>query len=1102
MNRRIKLGSKGILYYDENGNRRFVFDMKDTYGFDVQKEKTIPMPAMLESFDKINQTNLLKEANKNDFDKIRLGVETYLRENGYHSEGIAYLLYLSTDKANEIEVNINGLPYSLDLSSNIITDNVMQYRNLKKVILKTYEQIKLEAQNKVGPPKSNPKSKPKEKEEIKMPTLFDLLDENPFLEEEAKDPKLEFIKSQLKRGSGFENGKFRIYEAYQTNLTKKDFATFLRDEYGIGGSYGDVELTYNSKGLTIKNKDYDIFLKWNEVAEHIGNLIDEEEYFTEEEHKGYNVYLDKKDLGRKIKNLVNSLVETGTKESTEGNYVFFFESFTEEEQELFSKHTEELEDVLTSRKEVSDVIWLEDSIDINYHLEYCPNYIPHPEDEEQELEVLEPQEEPEEDLGGLKARYKSNIEAIKLVNQLFEEKRNPTVEEKKILSKYVGWGGIPQAFDEANSSWQKEYLELKELLSLEDYERARGSVLNAHYTSKEVINGVYNALVQFGVGENNRILEPALGTGNFFRFMPSGIHQGSKLYGVELDNITGRMASKLFPEANIQIKGFEQTTFPNQHFDLVVTNVPFGGYGVYDKEYTSHNFLIHDYFIAKSIDKVKPNGIVAVITSKGTLDKQNSKARKYMADRAELIGAIRLPNNAFKSTAKTEVVADILFFQKREEKIDAKIEDCSWLGTSINAAGFEMNNYFVENPQMILGTVSEEVGLYGALDITVKPRDKPLAEELEEALLSLPKDIYQNPAYALDEEEIQEIEVDYNVKPMCYKAENNHLYMRIGDKMVEQQIPNYPKDAYERIERLIDLRKSIRHILDLQIESCSDEVLSLEQNKLNEEYDSFVKKYGFLNSQTNRKLFKEDADSALVFASEYLSEDKKTATKTDIFFKRTIRPYTTVTKTDDTFEALQISKNERGKVDLEYIEELTGKDFDTITKELDTAIFRNPLKMDIDDKYSGYETSEEYLSGNVKEKLEYAKILAKEYPLEVEKNVRALEEVQPEPLTASEISVRIGTSWIDKKYYKQFLCELLNIPYWYQDGLDLYYNPHDSSWRVEKTRSYMRSYRSMQITDVYGTRRANAFALFEDSLNLRTTTIYDTFEEDGKTKGF
>lgn len=1109
MNRRIRLGSKGILYYDENGNRRFVFDMKDTYGFDVPKEKAIPMSAMLKGFDKINQTNLFKESKKNDFDKIRFGVETYFKENGYHSEGIAYLLYLSTDKANEIEVNIDGLPFELELSSEIITENITEYRNLKEIVLMAYEQVKQDEEKRITEVKETPKPKPKPKpkEEIKVPTLFDFLDENPFEEEKIEDPRLELIKAKLKRGSGFERGKFRIYEAYQTDLTKKDFATFLKNEYGTGGFsvIGD-EVSFDGKGLAIKNKSYDIFLKWNEVAEHIGNLIDEEEYFTEVEKKEYEQYTLGKDyeksnptIQQKITSIVDFIINEGTENTNEGNWNIYFDEFGKDE-EFVKEHQDEILSYLEKREEVADVILEDDRFEVNYYLDYCSNYVPHAEDEEQELETLEPQEEQEEDLGGLKARYRSNIEAIKLVNQLFEEKRNPTLEERKTLFKYVGWGGIPQAFDEGNPSWQKEYLELKELLSLEDYDRARGSVLNAHYTSKDVIDGIYNALTQFGVGENNKILEPAIGTGNFFKYMPDDIRQDSKLYGVELDNVTGKMVSKLYPKANIQIKGFEQTTFPNNHFDLVVTNVPFGGYGVYDKEYTSHNFLIHDYFIAKSIDKVKPNGIVAVITSKGTLDKQNSKARKYIADRAELIGAIRLPNNAFKSTAKTEVVADILFFQKREEKIDAKLEDCSWLGISTNADGFEMNNYFIENPQMILGTVAEEVGLYGALDITVKPRDKPLAEELEEALLSLPKDIYLNPTYALEEEEKQEIEVDYNVKPMCYKAEDNHLYMRIGNKMVEQKIPSHPKDAYERMVRLIELRKNIRHILDLQIEACSDEVLSLEQHKLNEEYDSFVKKYGFLNSQTNRKLFKEDADSALVFASEFLSEDKKTATKTDIFFKRTIRPYTSVTKTDDTFEALQISKNERGKVDLEYIEELTGKDFDTITKELDNAIFRNPLRMDIDDKYSGYETSEEYLSGNVKEKLEQAKVLAKQYPLEFEKNVKALEEVQPDPLTASEISVRIGTSWIDKKYYKQFLCELLNIPYWYQDGLDLYYNPHDSSWRVEKTTGYMRGYRSMQITDVYGTRRANAFALFEDALNLRTTTIYDTIQEGDKTK--
>lgn len=339
-----------------------------------------------------------------------------------------------------------------------------------------------------------------------------------------------------------------------------------------------------------------------------------------------------------------------------------------------------------------------DRFEVNYYLDYCPNC------KNEEQEELNADSFDQSELGGAKTRYKNNILAIKLVNQLYEENRDPTIEEKIILSKYVGWGGIPQVFDENNPSWQKEYNELKDLLSLEDYERARGSVLNAHFTSKEVIEGIYQVLTQFGVKENNKILEPAVGTGNFFLFMPNELKVNSKLYGVELDNITGRLVSKLYPKANIQITGFDKTSFPNNYFDLVVTNVPFGGYGVYDKDYTNHNFFIHDYFIAKSIDKVKPKGIVAVITTKGTLDKQNNKARKYMADRAELIGAIRLPNNAFKETAQTEVVTDILFFQKREEKIDANEENCFWLKTGKTLEGFEINNYFIQNPQMILGT--------------------------------------------------------------------------------------------------------------------------------------------------------------------------------------------------------------------------------------------------------------------------------------------------------------------------------------------------------------------------------------------------------------
>ena len=867
----------------------------------------------------------------------------------------------------------------------------------------------------------------------------------------------------------------------------------------------------------------------------------------------------------RVRDIADKIIEEGTRNTTEGNWVHYFDEFGEDAQ-FVQGNAAQIVAELEQHQEVSDVELLPNAFDTNFYLDYCPNI----EEQEEELSTPEQQEEgiavkvgdkfslngrewevkgfdglypeqavitrteqsgnlvydvtqnidiaellskgrrikPEQgentdlsavldqsELGGAKTRFKNNIAAIRLVNKLYSENRNPTAEEKRTLSQFVGWGGLAQAFDEKNESWKKEYAELKSLLSTEDYEQARSSTLNAYYTAKDVIDGIYSALNRFGVKGNNRILEPAMGTGNFFGFMPKEIAEGSRLYGVELDNLTGRIAAKLYPQANVQIKGFEDTTFPNDKFDIVVGNVPFGGYGVADSDYNRYNFKVHDYFLAKSVDKVKPGGIVAIITSKGTMDKLNPSARKYVAERAELLGAIRLPNNAFKQTAGTEAVADILFFRKRAEKItDLSREE--WLGTGKTAEGYEINNYFISHPQMILGTLSEEHGLYGGIDTTVKPDGRELKAALAEAIQNLPQSFYLNPQTAPIEE--QTTEVDYNVKPFCYKAENGRLYMRVGEGMEEQPIPKSPKDAYQRISGMIALREELHHILNIQMQGCSDEVLKSEQYKLNNQYDLFVKKYGYLNSQTNTKLFKEDGDSALLFAAENVNEETKAVTKADIFFKRTIRPYVVPTSTDDPFEALQISKNERGKVDIAYIEELTGKDYDTVLSELGSTVFRDPEQIIEGDKYSGFVTSEEYLSGEVVNKLDLARFVAEEHP-EYRKNVEALEGVQPEKLTASDISVRLGATWVDKEYYKQFYCELLGVYRYMYPDVELTYNPHDSSWRLDQTQS-VRYTTQMKQKEVYGTNRAPSYRLFVDALNLKATTITDLVEENGKEK--
>ena len=837
----------------------------------------------------------------------------------------------------------------------------------------------------------------------------------------------------------------------------------------------------------------------------------------------------------KIRKIANGIIAEGIKESTEGNYITFFEDFGADKDFVIA-HRKEIADELCLREEVSDVEMTDECFDVNYYTDCLWNYkdekdhslpvrdLDEEEDEEWESSIasgeikpIERQNEPtkesntdlteigftQSELGGAKQRFKNNIEAIKLVNRLINSKKEATADEKKVLAKYVGWGGLAQAFDEHNLAWQNEYKELKDVLSVEEYAAAKGSVLNAHYTSKTVIDGIYKALTRFGVKGNNRILEPAMGTGNFFGFMPQEISSGAKLYGVELDKITGKIATRLYPQAKIQIKGFEETSFADNSFDLMVTNVPFGGYTVFDPDYNKYNFYIHDYFLAKGIDKIKPNGLMAVITSKGTMDKQNPSIRKYIADRAELVGAIRLPNTAFKQTANTEVVTDILFFRKREEKINAGVENTEWLATGKTEEGYEINNYYIAHPEKVLGTLAKETGLYGAEDITVKPDGRDLSEAIDTAISRLPHDFYVNPEPTGETESQEEVEVDYDVKPMNLTAVNGKIYMRVGDSMVEQPVPPFPKDAYQRIAEMIEIRKQLRKVLDLQVEGCSDEVLLKEQRQLGARYDGFVKRFGYINSKNNLRLFKPDGDSALLFACENVSEDEETVTKADVFTKRTIRPYTVVTSTDDCFEALQISKNERGSVDISYIEELTKKDYDTVIKELGNAVFRNPVAVNPEDKYSGFETAEEYLSGRVADKLQTAERMKQSKPdlIDYDKNISALREVQPSPVKASEIAVRVGTSWIDKELYKEFFCQLIALPYYMRDGIELYYNKHDGSWRVDRTTGYVRNFRTMNVTSVYGTERANAYRLFEDCLNQRSTQIYDTvLDADGREK--
>lgn len=937
-----------------------------------------------------------------------------------------------------------------------ITDEELPTENLEDEFEEEFDEEVVKKKPK-KPTNPNKKEKGiKDRKRKNQVTLFD------YFEPQEKSPEQILIERQLQRGSGFRDGKFRIFDKYNENPNEKAFADFLRNEYGIGGFMGDGdEQGHDSKGIRMSygkgENQIQAFLKWNEVAIQIAELIDDDKYLTEEEKAEYLDY--RAEVNRK--------------------------------KDLQAQQAEE-ERKKRQQEEVTETD--EEEVDWDYLIDNAER-----EQIETQSEIEGSNIETVEDntIGGAKSKFKTNVRAIELVKRLYNEDRIPTPDERKVLSSYVGWGGLAQAFDANNESWSKEYEKLKSLLSVEEYELAKGSVLNAHYTPKEVIDGIYQALEKMGVQGNNRILEPAMGTGNFFANIPKDISKGSKLYGVELDGLTGKIAQKLYSQANIQIKGFEDTTFPNNKFDIVVSNVPFGGYSIFDIDYNKYNFRVHDYFIAKSIDKTRAGGIVALVTSKGTMDKLNSNARKYIADRAELLGAIRLPNTTFKKTAGTEAVADVLFLRKREAKIDTNSENTEWLDVDKTGEGYEINQYFINHPEMVLGTLKKDFGLYGAIDVTVESDERNLAEAISEAINNLPQNIYNSPEIA-PEFENNAIEVDYNVKPLCYKAENGKLYMRVGDEMVEQEIPSYPKDAYERIQEMTALRDGLHHLLDIQIQGCSDEVLAIEQSMLREKYDKFVKKYGNFNSQTNSKLFREDGDSSLLFASENIDEETKVVTKADIFTKRTIQPYVVPTSTSDCFEALQISKNERGQVDIAYIEELTGKEYDIVLNELGNAVFRNPEKVVNEDKYSGFETAEEYLSGPVADKLYQAKRFAELDP-KYEMNVKALEEVQPTPLSASEIHVQLGASWVGQEYFKEFYCQLVGVDWYRKADVELFYNPFDSSWRLDQS-DLIKYHTSMKQQQVYGTNRAPAYRLFVDCLNGRDTSIYDTVTENGKEK--
>ena len=695
--------------------------------------------------------------------------------------------------------------------------------------------------------------------------------------------------------------------------------------------------------------------------------------------------------------------------------------------------------------------------------------------------------------GGAKQKYARNIEAIRTLFRLEEEHRGATAEEQQVLSQYVGWGGLADAFDPGKDSWAKEYAELKGLLSEDEYAAARSSTLNAHYTSPTVIRGIYDAVERMGFRSGN-ILEPSMGVGNFFGMLPDTM-QDSRLYGVELDSITGRIAKKLYPQADITVAGFE-TTDRRDFYDLAVGNVPFGNYKVNDKAYNKLGFSIHNYFFAKAIDQVRPGGVVAFVTSRYTMDSKDSTARKHMAERADLLGAIRLPNNAFKANAGTDVVSDIIFLQKRDRPADI---EPAWVQLGKTEDGFAINQYFVDHPEMVLGNLELESTQYGH-DLTVAPIEGAvLADQLAEAVQHIEGNYtaveIAAPDVADAEAQRKTLPADPTVKNFSYTVVDGEIYYRENSIMTQIELSD---NAKGRVAGMVELRQIVNELIQQQLNDFPDEDIKASQAKLNAAYDAFTAKYGLINDKKNARLFDDDSSYYLLCSLENLDENKNLKSKADMFTKRTIRPERVVTSVDTPSEALAVSIGEHGKVDLPYMAELLGTpgEYRRITTELSGVIFKDPAA-DADDPEAGWQPADEYLSGNVRNKLRMAQLAAESHP-EFKINVEALTKAQPKDLEASEIDIRLGATWLNPAIVQQFMMETFQPPYRirYNNLIQVRYSPFTSEWRIGN-KSAAGMYDIMS-TETYGTHRANAYKILEDTLNLRDCRIYDTIEEDGK----
>ena len=916
----------------------------------------------------------------------------------------------------------------------------------------------------------------------------------------------EDITLAMASGSGFTNGKERIVAFFQEDHTSKERAEFLKNEYGIGGrswtfldrSHGFLD--YDSRGIKLRSypEGKEQRFSWSDAAKRISLLIATGKYLDEAEQDAPAVpsetagepRTEGETLREKLahRGIVNGRVVDPEKLD---NDPFIQQVVADAEQAaadaLEQPEPEKPQPTFTTEPVVA---YPAEETHLPYDVVVEKLRINPP---EQETPVPPAQNFHISDdhlgEGGPKQKFARNVEAIRNLKTLESENRNATPEEQEILSQYVGWGGLADAFDPDKDSWAKEYAQLKELLSPEEYAAARASTLNAHYTSPTVIRAIYDAVERMGFQTGN-ILEPSCGVGNFFGMLPESM-QGSRLYGVELDSISGRIAQKLYPEANITVAGFE-TTKQQDFYDLAIGNVPFGNYKVNDKAYNNLGFSIHNYFFAKALDQVRPGGVVAFVTSRYTMDSKDSTARKYLAERADLLGAIRLPNNAFRANAGTDVVSDIIFLQKRDRPIDREPD---WVQLGQTESGISINQYFVDHPEMVLGELTTESTQYGREESTVLPLEgADLGEQLKEAISHLDGEYWEAEHTAPDVGESETsrdfLPADPNVKNFSYTVVDGEVYYRENSVMTHLELNDTAKG---RVKGMVELRQIVHDLIDLQMEDGPDDAIREKQSELNAAYDAFSKEYGLLNDRKNGRLFEDDSSYYLLCSLENLDENGKLKSKADMFTKRTIRPERNISHAATPSEALAISIGERGRVDLPYMSELLGKpgDYDSIITDLRGVIFKDPTA-DVTDPEAGWQTADEYLSGNVRNKLRIAELAVLTNP-EFAPNVEALTKAQPRDLETSEIDVRLGATWLDPKVIQQFMLETFQVPFYLRRAIQVNFSPLTAEWQIEgkgKT-----GINDVAAYETYGTSRANGYKILEDTLNLKDVRVYDTVED-------